>query len=186
VGLDVVRRNVESVRGSVSIDSREGQGSLFTIRLPLTLAIIQGFHVAVGHERVVVPLDVVTRCLELPREHSGTGRYGTMTLIDKPLPFVRLREHLSLPGGAPVREQVVVVRHEQKLVGLVVDRLEGESQTVVKPLGRPLSGVPGIAAATVLGDGRVGLILDIPGLMSQVRQFEVERAAEGANDEEKR
>jgi two-component system, chemotaxis family, sensor kinase CheA len=168
VGMDVVRRNVEALRGSVTVASREGQGTTFCIRLPLTLAIIDGFGTVAGGETYVVPTEAVIECLELPRtaEASGGGR-TVINLRGEPLPCLRLRDHFALSGGDAARENVVVVRHEGGRAGLVVDALLGERQTVIKPLGPLFRALPGIAGSAILGSGRVALILDVPGLLRQ-------------------
>jgi two-component system, chemotaxis family, sensor kinase CheA len=165
VGLDVVRRNVEALRGSVAVRSRDGRGTAFTLRLPLSLAIIDGFGVAVGGETYVVPLDAVLECLDLPDgQASWVDERGVFSLRGQPLPCLRLRRHFGL-GGSGERESVVVVRHEGGRAGLAVDGLLGERQTVIKPLGALFQGLPGIAGSAILGDGRVALILDVPGLL---------------------
>jgi two-component system chemotaxis sensor kinase CheA len=168
VGLDVVRRNVHALRGSVGIRSRAGEGTTIAVRLPLTLAIIEGFGVAVGDETYVIPLEAVAECLELPAETptDGDGR-GVISLRGKPLPYVRLRRLFGCPG-ATRREHVVVVRQDDGAqAGLVVDDLYGESQTVIKPLGRLFRGLPGISGSAILGSGRVALILDVPALLAR-------------------
>jgi two-component system chemotaxis sensor kinase CheA len=168
VGMDVVRRNVEALRGSVAVASREGQGTTFTIRLPLTLAIIDGFGTVAGGETYVVPTEAVIECLELPPagQEDGSGR-TVINVRGEPLPCLRLRDHFGLPGGGVTRENVVVVRHEAGRAGLVVDGLLGERQTVIKPLGPLFRALPGIAGSAILGSGRVALILDVPGLLRQ-------------------
>jgi two-component system chemotaxis sensor kinase CheA len=168
VGLDVVRRNIHALRGSVGIRSRAGEGTTIAVRLPLTLAIIEGFGVSVGDETYVIPLEAVAECLELPREASedGDGR-GVISLRGAALPYVRLRRLFGVPGEAR-REHVVVVRRDDGAqAGLVVDDLHGESQTVIKPLGRIFRGLPGIAGSAILGSGRVALILDVPALLTR-------------------
>jgi two-component system chemotaxis sensor kinase CheA len=170
VGMDVVRRNVEALRGSVSIASEPGRGTRITIRLPLTLAIIQGFQVAVGQETYILPLDAVVECLDLPAEDRGGDGEGVLNLRGRPLPYLRLGRHLGLGAGPAARESVVVVRDGPALAGLAVDALLGESQTVVKPLGRLFRGVPGVSGSAVLGSGRVALILDVPSLMREALQ----------------
>jgi two-component system, chemotaxis family, sensor kinase CheA len=161
VGLDVVQRNVEALRGSVAVLSREGRGTTFTIRLPLSLAIVPGFAVRAAGETYILPLEAVSECLELPRE-GLTGREGSgvLSLRGEPLPFRRLRQQFRLAAEAPAREYVVVVQHGERRVGLVVDALLGESQAVLKPLGRLFHGLPGIAGSAILGSGRVALVLD--------------------------
>jgi two-component system chemotaxis sensor kinase CheA len=166
VGMDVVRRNVEALRGSVAIESARGVGTTISLRLPLTLAIIAGFRVQVGAETYILPLDTVAECVELPRG-AAPGRAGVMELRGRPLPFLRLREVFELGGEPPPRENVVVVRHGGAGAGLVVDALLGESQTVVKPLGRMFQAVRGVSGSAILGDGRVALILDVAGLLRE-------------------
>jgi two-component system chemotaxis sensor kinase CheA len=164
VGMDVVRRNVEALRGSIGVASTLGRGTTITLRFPLTLAIIQGFRVSVGGDVYVLPLEAVAECMELPAGHER-GRCGVLDVRGRPLPFVRLREQLGLGGEPPARESVVVVHHADQRVGLAVDALLGESQTVLKPLGRMFQGIRGVAGSSILGDGRVALILDIGGLL---------------------
>jgi two-component system, chemotaxis family, sensor kinase CheA len=168
IGLDVVRRNVERLRGSVGIESRPGDGTTITLRLPLTLAIIAGFVVGVGSETYVIPLDTVVECLELPRgERPHADGRGVLSVRGQALPYLRLREVFALSDSPKGREQVVVVHHDGGHVGLAVDALHGESQTVIKPLGPLFQGLPGIAGSAILGSGRVALILDVGALLRQ-------------------
>lgn len=166
VGLDVVRRNMEALRGSVSIDSAPGAGTTVTLRLPLTLALIEGFSVGVGGDTYVIPLDAVVECVELPGDRSDAGGEGVISLRGQALPFVRMRSVLAVPGAPPHREGVVVVRHEGGYAGLVVDALLGENQAVIKPLGRLFRGLPQVSGCTILGSGRVALILDVPAVLA--------------------
>jgi two-component system chemotaxis sensor kinase CheA len=177
VGLDVVRRNIDILRGMVEISSSPGKGSTITIRLPLTLAIIEGFSVRVGTETFVVPLEHVTECTELPAEQRSPEASGVLSLRGSPLPYVRLRRLFSVSGEAPKRENIVVVKINEFHAGIAVDELLGGMQAVVKPLGRAFRGVSGIAGSTVLGDGRVGLIIDVPSLMRGVMQSSLQAQA---------
>ena len=170
VGLDVVRRNIDILRGTVEISSVPGKNSTITIRLPLTLAIIEGFSVRVGTETFVVPLEHVTECTELPAEQRSPEASGILSLRGSPLPYVRLRHLFNVSGDAPKRENIVVVKINEFYAGIAVDELLGGMQAVMKPLGRAFRGVSGIAGSTVLGDGRVGLIIDVPSLMRGVMQ----------------
>jgi two-component system, chemotaxis family, sensor kinase CheA len=170
VGLDVVRRNIDNLRGTVEISSAAGKGATITIRLPLTLAIIEGFSVKVGTETFVVPLEHVTECTELPAEQRSPEASGVLSLRGTALPYVRLRRVFGLSGEAPKKENIVVVKVNDFHAGIAVDELLGGMQTVVKPLGRSFRGVSGIAGSTVLGDGRVGLIIDVPSLLRGVMQ----------------
>jgi two-component system, chemotaxis family, sensor kinase CheA len=171
VGLDVVRRSVEALRGSLTVRSREGEGTTFTIRLPLMLTIIQGFGLEVAGETLVVPLESVVECLDLPEPgRRGENATGLIDLRGEPLPFVRLRRHLGFVEGRPSREQVAVVQHRERRVGLVADSLLGESQAVVKPMGRLFKHVGAVAGSTILGNGRVGLLLDVASVVEDARR----------------
>jgi two-component system chemotaxis sensor kinase CheA len=162
VGMDVVKRNVAALRGTVDVESRRGEGTTMRIRLPLTLAIIDGFVVGVGGATFVVPLDRVVECVELPS--SGLTR-DCMDLRGEVLPFVRLRSHFAVAGEPARRENVVVVEYAGSRTGLVVDTLKGEFQTVIKPLGPLFGHVQGVGGATILGNGDVALIIDVPVLV---------------------
>jgi two-component system chemotaxis sensor kinase CheA len=164
VGMDVVRRNIEALRGSIHIDSEPGLGTTISIRLPLTLAIIDGFLTGVGDAAYVVPLDLVEECIELPAE-AATRDY--LNLRGEVLPFLRLGEQFGQMRSSRRRQSVVVVRYAGQRAGLVVDELMGEFQTVIKPLGPVFSQLKGIAGSTILGSGDVALILDVPNLIAR-------------------
>jgi two-component system chemotaxis sensor kinase CheA len=169
IGMDVVRRNVEDVRGSLRVDSSPGHGTSITIRLPLTLAIIDGFGVGVGGETYVIPIEAVRECVELPVEERGkTEGRGVINLRGQALPYVHLRSLLGLEGVGAERESVVVVHYDGGRAGLVVDTLFGESQTVIKPLGKLFHGVVGVSGSAIMSDGRVALILDVPALLRKI------------------
>jgi two-component system chemotaxis sensor kinase CheA len=163
VGMDVVRRNIEALRGSVSLRSRLGEGTTVSIRLPLTLAIIDGFLVSVGSSSCVVPLDMVVECIALPADTPADANY--LNLRGEVLPFLRLREVFGIEAPPAAHDNVVVVRHGTARAGLVVDRLLGEFQTVIKPLGRLFQNLQGIGGSTILGNGEVALILDVQALI---------------------
>jgi len=221
VGMDVVRRNITALRGSMEIDSAEGVGTTMRIRLPLTLAIIDGFLVGVGGSSFVIPLEMVVECVELTAEQTRAahGR-NHLDLRGEVLPFIRLKDLFeipepplpvidpeddgfmagisALPGSAqnsviltaegaaalaadpdlafilhPVkRENVVVVQYAGHRAGLVVENLMGEYQTVIRPLGQVFNGLQGIAGFTILGNGLVTLILDVPGLVKRIARNE--------------
>ncbi|HJV24363.1 MAG TPA: chemotaxis protein CheA [Aromatoleum sp.] len=173
VGMDVVRRNIEALRGSIEIDSTAGVGTMMRIRLPLTLAIIDGFLIEVAGSSFVVPLDMVVECLELPESGRDTGsNRHYLNLRGEVLPFVRLRELFGIEGDAARRENVVVVSFAGQKAGLVVDRLLGEFQTVIKPLGAVFRHLRGISGSTILGSGDVALILDVPATVQQAASRE--------------
>jgi two-component system chemotaxis sensor kinase CheA len=166
VGMDVVKRNVNALRGTVELDSKEGEGTTVRIRLPLTLAIIDGFLVGVGNSSFVIPLELVEECVELGDEHrtaDGDQRY--INLRGAVLPFVRLREMFSIRSSASRRESIVVIRCAGQRIGIVVDDLLGEMQAVIKPLSRLFSRIQGIGGSTILGTGQLALILDVTSLL---------------------
>jgi two-component system chemotaxis sensor kinase CheA len=162
VGMDVVKRNVTALRGTIDVENRPGEGSTIRVRLPLTLAIIDGFLVGVGGASYVVPLDQVIECVELP---LSTHARDCMNLRGEVLPFIRLRSLFGIAGEQPRRENVVVVEYAGMKTGLVVDALMGEFQTVIKPLSRVFEHVQGIGGSTILGNGDVALIIDVPMLV---------------------
>lgn len=165
VGMDVVRQRIESLRGEAEIVSREGQGTMVRMRLPLTLAVIDGFLVAVGDSFFVIPREMMVECID-PRRHGI--RYSAIDLRGEPLPCLRLGDAFGLPGRGSRRESVVVVQYGRaQRAGLVVDRLLGKIHTVIKPLGMLFDKVGGLSGSTILGDGRVALILDIPQLIQR-------------------
>jgi len=172
VGMDVVRRNIQSLRGTCDVTSSEGQGTTFSIRLPLTLAIIDGFLVGVGKAAYVIPLDTVVECIELKNLPSDRN---FLNLRGEALPFIRLRELFDIPGNAPPRESIVVVQFAGQRAGIVVDQLMGEFQTVIKPLGVMFPHLRGIGGSTILGSGEVALILDVAALIHKVSQSEEHR-----------
>jgi two-component system chemotaxis sensor kinase CheA len=163
VGLDVVKRNITALRGTVGLSSVEGQGTTVTVRLPLTLAIIDGFLVQVGKAVFAIPLDMIEECIAFTAEpgHDYTNLRGQV------LPFIRLRELFAIRAEAPRSENIVVLKHGDQTAGLVVDKLLGEFQTVIKPLGDMFNQVQCISGSTILGSGDVALILDVPALVRQ-------------------
>ena len=161
VGLDVVKRNITALRGTVNIDSDEGKSTTVSIRLPLTLAIIDGFLVQVGKVVYAIPLDMIEECVAYTAEpgHDYTSLRGEV------LPFIRLRELFAMQGLPSLRENIVVLKYAGQKAGLVVDTLLGEYQTVIKPLGLMFRHVNCISGSTILGSGDVALILDVPSLV---------------------
>jgi len=174
VGMDVVRRNIQSLRGTVEVSSTAGEGSRFAIRLPLTLAIIDGFLVGVGRAAYVIPLDSVVECIELRQDSEGRDY---INLRGEVLPFVRLRDMFGIEDVPPPRQNVVVVQYGGLKAGIVVDQLMGEFQTVIKPLGSIFRHIKGIGGSTILGSGEVALILDVQALVQRCAQHEERSAA---------
>jgi len=173
-----VRRNIEALRGTVAIDSREGAGTTVKIRLPLTLAIIDGFLMGVGSACYVVPLDMVMECVELSEAERRESRESNyINLRGTVLPFIRLRDHFCEQGKAGRRENIVVVQYAGQKAGLVVDELMGEFQTVIKPLGKLFGNLKGVSGSTILGSGEVALILDVPALIQRAVNREAQLLA---------
>lgn len=181
VGMDVVKRNIESLRGQIKIASQAGRGTTMQVRLPLTLAIIDGFLTSVGGVSYVLPLELVAECLEVPEECDGrTDRIaGHFDLRGEVLPYLDLGRFYRHPLPTSGRRSLVLVRDGSSRVGLVVDRLHGEHQTVIKPLGQVFQHIRGLAGSTILGSGEVALILDVPALLT--RAAEISRSAVGDN-----
>ncbi len=174
VGMDVVRRNVERVRGSVLVESVEGKGATVRLRLPLTVASLMALRVQVGGETYVLPMEDVVECLDLDAERGLRGASGgVVELRGRPLPYLRLRQALGQEAGEadaaapPARENVVVVRQDKQEAGFAVDEVLGSGPAVIRPLGRFLQRVPGIAGSVILGSGQVALVLDVGALLKQ-------------------
>ena len=176
VGMDVVRQAIDALRGSIEVRSEEGEGTTFSIKLPLTLAIIDGLLIDLGADHYVLPLSAVEECIELTRDdvEQSHGR-NLVKIRGEIVPYVRLRDEFKINSERPEIEQVVIVTLEGLRVGFVVDHVVGEHQTVIKNLGRMYQDVNGVSGATILGDGRVALILDLPQLAG--RAEEVEKSA---------
>jgi two-component system, chemotaxis family, sensor kinase CheA len=174
VGMDVVRRNIESLRGVVEVLSPGTKGgTTFRIRLPLTLAIIDGFLARVGESTYVVPLEMVAECTELDADQSKINEHQHyINLRDEVLPLIWLKAHFCQTGEAGRRQNIIVVNHGGQKAGLVVDDLLGEHQTVIKPLSSIFTHLKGVSGSTILGNGQVALILDVPALMQQTVQRE--------------
>jgi two-component system chemotaxis sensor kinase CheA len=178
VGMDVVKRAIESLRGSVEIDSVPGQGTEITLKLPLTLAIIDGLLVRVGQGRYVIPLSAVEECVELSAEddlrHSGRN---FLNIRGDLVPFIRLRQSFRSALPADPYQKVVIVSAGERRVGLVVDQVIGDHQTVIKSLSGLHADVEDFSGATILGDGTVALILDVGHLVLQGQAAEPTRQA---------
>ena len=170
VGMDVVRKNVEKLRGTIEITSRAGQGSTFSIKIPLTLAIIDGIVVRVGRERYVIPANIVVESLRPRKEDHFTVEHQAELIRVRGdlLPLVRLERIFGVPGAGsdPFTAIAVVVEHDKGKRALLVDELLGKQEVVIKSLGGGVAAVRGISGGAIMGDGRVGLILDVAGLFA--------------------
>jgi two-component system chemotaxis sensor kinase CheA len=162
VGMDVVKKEIDSLGGSVSVESSPGRGSKMMLKIPLTLAIIEGLLVRIGDEHFVLPLSAVEECVELSNgARKEAGKQRILNIRGEVLPYVRLRDLFEIDGEHPEIEQIVIVKAYEGRVGFVVDTVIGDHQTVIKPLGRMYKDVEGLSGATILGDGSVALILDV-------------------------
>jgi two-component system chemotaxis sensor kinase CheA len=182
VGMDVVKRTIEGLRGTIDLSTRPGEGTTLTLRLPLTLAIIDGMLVRVGNGRYTIPLAAVEECVELPPQAETASRGRNFLDIRGDLvPFVRLREVFNTPGEPDTHQKVVIVSSGDGRVGLVVDQIIGNNQTVIKQLSKLHSTIKAFSGATILGDGSVALILDTVHLvgMGQAQEERLKAAEAG-------
>jgi two-component system chemotaxis sensor kinase CheA len=168
VGMDVVKRTLDALRGSIDIASTTGKGTEITLRLPLTLAIIDGLLVRIGQGRYVIPLSAVEECVELPpAEENRVNGSNFLNIRGDLVPFLRLRELFNATTPPDKYQKVVVVSSNDMRVGLVVDQVIGDHQTVIKSLSKLHKGVGTFSGATILGDGTVALILEIASLVAR-------------------
>ncbi len=171
VGMDIVKRAIDSLRGSIRITSRKGEGTTISLSLPLTLAIIEGLMVKAGESFFILPIDIVEGCIELTKDLIEKARGRNLICVREELvSFIRLREIFAVPGNNPSTEQIVITKTEDSHTGIVVDEVIGEHQTVVKSLGKFYQKEEWISGATIMGDGAVVLILDVQGLINCANQ----------------
>ncbi len=172
VGMDVVKRTIDGLRGTIDVSSRPGQGSTMTLRLPLTLAIIDGMLVRVGNGRYTIPLAAVEECVELPEgiEAHAKGR-NFLDIRGALVPYLRLRQVFGTAGEPDQHQKVVIVSSGEGRVGLVVDQIIGNNQTVIKQLSKLHSSIKSFSGATILGDGTVALILDTAHLVASGQSY---------------
>lgn len=161
VGMDIVKRSVEELRGSITVHSHPGCGTEFAIKLPLTLAIIDGLLVKIADESYVFPLSAVEECVELHRADSAANDRDLANVRGEIVPYIRLRDFFTMPDSEREIEQIVIAQIEGMRIGFVVDYVIGEHQTVIKSLGKFYHGIKGLSGATILGNGSVALILDL-------------------------
>ncbi len=179
VGMDVVKKSIDALQGTIDIASEKGRGTTVTLKLPLTLAIIDGLLVRIEGAFFVMPLSAVEECVELSREEAEKSHgHNLASIRGEIVPYVRLRERFRIEGAAPPIEQIVTTGIDGYRVGLVVDEVVGEHQTVIKSLGRIYRSVQEVSGATILGDGKVALILDLPKLVRNAEMDEKARHRE--------
>jgi two-component system chemotaxis sensor kinase CheA len=162
VGMDVVRRNIEALRGTIDITSKQGKGTTITLKLPLTLAIIDGLLVVIGGQFFIIPLSIVNECIEFNEAANRTSSGRRIIMVRNELiPYIHLRNFFNITEEAPEIQQIVIIELEGKRIGFVVDNVVGDHQTVIKSLGKAFRDIECISGATVLGDGSVALIVDV-------------------------
>ncbi len=174
VGMDVVKRTIENMRGSIDLSTRPGQGTTVTLRLPLTLAIIEGLLIRVGEGRYIIPLSAVEECIELTAEDERSRGRNFLNVRGNLVPFLRLREIMTASGAPDRHQKTIIISTGETHVGLVVDQIIGNHQTVIKSLSKLHSDVTIFSGATILGDGTAALILDVAQLVA-LAQSKVEK-----------
>ena len=174
VGMDVVKRTIENMRGSIDLSTRPGQGTTVTLRLPLTLAIIEGLLIRVGEGRYIIPLSAVEECIELTAEDERSRGRNFLNVRGNLVPFLRLREIMSSSGTPDRHQKTIIISTGETHVGLVADQIIGNHQTVIKSLSKLHSDVTIFSGATILGDGTAALILDVAQLVA-LAQSKVEK-----------
>ena len=180
VGMDVVKRNIEGLRGTIVVDSEPGRGTAITLKIPLTLAIIESLLVKIGESHFVLPLTAVEECVELSRTDIKDAHGRNLARVRGHLiPYICLREQFAIGGERPMIEQIVIVLVHGTRIGFVVDFVVGEHQTVIKPLGLVYKDVKGVSGATILGDGAVALIISPDDLARMAERGESDRLKAG-------
>lgn len=172
VGMDVVKRDIDSLGGSISIESTPGKGSSFILKIPLTLAIIDGMMVQIGENKYVIPVSGVEECIEFEPKDNSDFLCSHIIARDEYLPCINMRKYFELEGAVPEEQQVVVVNDQNSKMGIIVDHIIGNHQTVIKPLGKLFKRIEGLSGSTILGDGTVALILDIFRLSDIIRKMD--------------
>lgn len=175
VGMDVVRKKIEELRGSIQVESEKGKGTTITLCLPLTLGIIEGLLVRIDEDRFVLPLSTVEECLEIKKKNGAGREQQVIHLRGEAVPYIRLREHFELIHNEPEIQQMLITQLNNMRIGFVVDEIIGEHQIVMKSMGKLLNNVEGLSGATILGDGTVALILDTNKLleMAEVERYKI-------------
>ncbi|MCA6111648.1 chemotaxis protein CheA [Bradyrhizobium cenepequi] len=166
VGMDVVKRTIENMRGSIDLSTKAGEGTTVTLRLPLTLAIIEGLLIRVGEGRYIIPLPAVEECVELTAEDERSRGRNFLNVRGNLVPFLRLRDILDVPGAPGQHQKTIIISTGETRVGLVADQIIGNHQTVIKSLSKLHSDVTIFSGATILGDGTAALILDVAQLVA--------------------
>jgi two-component system chemotaxis sensor kinase CheA len=171
VGMDVVRRSIDDLGGQIEITSKLNKGTTITLKIPLTLAIVEGLLVQVGREFYIIPLSIVKECVELPNAEQRRGNGGELINVRGDIvPYIRLHDYFGSNDPVLDHEYVVIVESDKTSLGFAVDIVCGQHQTVIKGLGAMYSDVKGVSGATILGDGTVALIVDVPAIVVETQQ----------------
>ncbi len=178
VGMDVVQRNISELHGSIEIDSQKSKGTKITIRLPLTLAIIDGFLIKVGNTHFIIPLNMLVECIELSNNTKAKMKKNSyINLRGSVLPLLNISEYFKIPQTDSLRNNVIVIQYGTQKMGIIVDELLGKLQTVIKPMGRLFKELKYFSGSTILGSGEVALIMDIPIMLSMMESKQKELVA---------
>ncbi len=177
VGMDVVKRTIENMRGTIDLSTVPGEGTTVTLRLPLTLAIIEGLLIRVGEGRYIVPLSAVEECVELTAADERSRGRNFLNVRGDLVPFLRLRDLFEMPGAPDRHQKTIIISTGETRVGLVADQIIGNHQTVIKSLSKLHSEVTMFSGATILGDGSAALILDVAQLVAHAQSTQVNEAA---------
>jgi two-component system chemotaxis sensor kinase CheA len=170
VGMDVVRKDIGALGGTVTIETQQGKGSSFILKIPLTLAIIDGMLVKIGEHLFVIPLSNIEACVAYDEAADDGGVCSHITVRGSYLPCINMHAYFELTSPLPKSRQVVIVSDQDSKIGIVVDNIIGNHQTVIKPIGELFKYIQGISGATILGDGSIALIIDILKLSEVVKK----------------
>lgn len=171
VGMDVVKRKVSDIRGTVSVASELGEGTTITISLPLTLSIIDGMLVRIADVDYIIPLSVIDTIFAVEHERIASSFQNVINIEGVQYPFYYLRDEFRIPGEPPAREEIIMVKYEDRKIGVVVDNITGEYQAVLKPLGKLYRSQDIFSGASILGDGTVALVLDTHQVINKFTRY---------------
>ena len=187
--MDVVKRNIESIGGRINISSVQGEGSSFSISVPLTLAIVDGMCVASGDQVFVVPLVTIVESIQpLPQQLRSMGNEKLLWVRDRYWPILNLAKRMDIDHAVeqPTDAIIILIESSKKRFGLMIDKLLGQQQVVIKSLEQHYRRVPGAAGATIMGDGHVAIILDVESLSEDINTEVAERQTNERNVDQKR
>ena len=170
--MDVVRKDIDSLGGSISIETESGKGTSFILKIPLTLAIIDGMLVQIGENKYVIPVSNVVECIEYKATNEEDFLCSHIILRDEYFPCINMRNYFEITGNPEKEQQIVIVNDQTSKFGIIVDQIIGNHQTVIKPIGKLFKHIQGISGSTILGDGSIAIILDIFKLSDIIRKMD--------------